>query len=289
MTKHPTVETFLHAGLSFAAIAATLLVMPAPSAAMQTFALALGVALIGLPHGALDPLLARRAGLMSDWRAVILFHAAYLATVGLVLAFWFTAPVLALVIFLIYSAHHFAGDWLDKPFAQRLAIGASVLSLPAMFHVSAVSDIYVLLSGEAARQIAQAQLWLAPLWLLIISGSIIGFVWQKQPWDALEIAILLIGALFLPPLIFFLIYFCALHSPRHFLAIWRASANRRQAARIAGFYTVASLLMVLAAILAFGPANEMIASMQKAVFIGLAALTVPHMVLAIILEGRPRD
>ena len=288
MTKSPTIETFLHAGLSLAAIVAILFVMPVPSENVQTFALALGVALIGLPHGALDPLLAQRAGLLKDWRALVLFHAAYLGAAGLVLAFWLAAPVLALVIFLIYSAHHFAGDWLDKPLAQRLAVGASILSLPAMFHVGPVDDIYVLLSGEGARVVAQAQLWLAPLWLLIISAAIIGFLWQKRVWDGLELVVLLVGALFLPPLMFFLIYFCALHSPRHFLAIWRASADRRQAARIAVGYTIASLIIAMAAILAFGGAAEIVTSLQRVVFIGLAALTVPHMILATFLEGRRR-
>jgi hypothetical protein len=73
------------------------------------------------------------------------------------------------------------------------------------------------------------------------------------------------------------------------LSIWRASADRLQAARIAVGYTIASLIIAMAAILVFGGAGEVVASMQRVVFIGLAALTVPHMMLSTLLEGRTRD
>lgn len=289
MTNQPPAETLLYAGLSVAAVSAVLLGLPMPNAAMQTLALALGVALIGLPHGALDPLLAQRAGLLGDWRAIVIFHGAYLAAAGLVLAVWFIAPVLALVVFLLYSANHFAGDWLHRQHLTRIAIGAALLSLPSFMHVTAVADIYALLSGDKARAIAQAQLWLGPLWFAIISASASAFLWQGRFWNALELAILATTAMLLPPLMFFLLYFCALHSPRHFLQIWRASADRHQAARIAAGYTAATLLIAIPAALTFGDSVEMAASLQSIIFVGLAALTVPHMLLASILQGRRHD
>lgn len=289
MIKKPSIETYLFSGLSFAAMAAIALHMPEPSSGIQILALAIGVALIGLPHGALDPLLARRAGLLTDWRSAVLFHAAYLAAAALVLGLWVFAPVLALLFFLIYSAHHFAGDWLDKSFAARLALGASVLSLPAMFHVKPVADIYVLLSGDTAGAIATAQLWLAPIWLLILGAAIAVFWWQRRFSHALELTVLAFGAMLLPPLIFFIIYFCTLHSPRHFLAIWRESSDRRRAAGIAAVYTMATLIIAIVAFFVFERPDDLIGSVQHIVFIGLAALTVPHMILTSILESRHGD
>jgi Brp/Blh family beta-carotene 15,15'-monooxygenase len=233
--------------------------------------------------------LAQRAGLLGDWRAIALFHGAYLGAAGFVLAIWFIAPATALLVFLLYSANHFAGDWLNRQHLARIAIGAALLSLPSFMHATAVAEIYVLLSGETARAIAQTQHWLAPLWLAIISAAAAIFLLRRQFWNALELAILAITAMMLPPLVFFLLYFCALHSPRHFLQIWRASANRNQAAWMAAGYTAATLLICIPATLAFAGSVEMETAIQRIIFIGLAALTVPHMLLTSILESHDHD
>ena len=289
MINRPEVETLIYASLSMMAVSAVLLGLPMPGPALQNLTLALGVALIGLPHGALDPLLARRAGMLDNWQGIAVFHVAYLAAAGLVLALWFIAPPLTLLVFLLYSAYHFAGDWSPHRHLARLALGAALLSLPSFLHVTAVADIFVLLSGETARTIAQAQHWLAPVWFTIISAAAAFFLWQRQFWNALELVLLAITAMLLPPLVFFLLYFCALHSPRHFLQIWRASADRQQAAWVAAGYTGATLLICIPAALTLANPVEMDTAIQRIIFIGLAALTVPHMLLDSILKSRPHD
>lgn len=279
-----TVETVLFLGVSLLALGGIALGMPEPGLHIQAVALALGVALIGLPHGALDPLLAWRAGMLGDWRATLLFHAAYVFAAALMLSFWFMAPVLALLLFLSYSAHHFAGDWTGRPALARFALGVSLLSLPAFAHAVAVADIYALLSGEPVRQIAVIQHQLAPLWLGILGIAMVMFLRRGKAAFALELLAAVATGIMLPPLLFFLVYFCALHSPRHFLAIWRASANRRQATAGVAAYTALTLIIAIPAALWFGGSGNMANAMQQVVFIGLAALTVPHMILSSILE-----
>ena len=65
------------------------------------------ISLVGLPHGALDPVVASRCGLIRDLRSSLWFLAIYVGIVCLVIGFWLALPGLALVLFLIISSLHF--------------------------------------------------------------------------------------------------------------------------------------------------------------------------------------
>jgi Brp/Blh family beta-carotene 15,15'-monooxygenase len=94
--------------------------------------------------------------------------------------------------------------------------------------------------------------------------------------------VLLIGGVWLPPLIFFAVYFCALHSPRNFLiewGQWEGSGTQRRILLLtytgAAAASMAALLWLQARM-----ALSLEAALARTLFIGLAALTVPHMALA---------
>jgi hypothetical protein len=81
---------------------------------------------------------------------------------------------------------------------------------------------------------------------------------------------------------YFAVYFCALHSIRHFTSTMRAVPNGQRALGVA---VVLSGIVTLAAVAAtlFGPAGPVADPTEqgiRVIFIGLAALTVPHMILA---------
>jgi Brp/Blh family beta-carotene 15,15'-monooxygenase len=245
------------------------------------------VLVFGLPHGALDPLVARRAGLTPGLAGALGFHLAYGAIALAVLWTWMIAPVAALIGFLAYSAYHFGGDW-TRPAGARLALGAAVLSLPSVIHPAEVGSIYALLSGEAAAQIAEIQHRFAPVWLTVITACI-ALNRADRGRSGAELAGLTALAFLTPPLIFFMIYFCALHSPRHFLQVWRVGDDRRRSARVAVIYTALAAALALAAawIVADGGVDPAAISLQI-VFIGLAALTAPHLVVSSLSERRTR-
>ena len=92
-------------------------------------ALLIGVSLFGLPHGALDPLIAQRAELWTGPLGFIAFNAAYIAIAALTVAIWLLVPAIALAGFLLISAWHFAGDWFDREaVVARLATATSILA-----------------------------------------------------------------------------------------------------------------------------------------------------------------
>jgi Brp/Blh family beta-carotene 15,15'-monooxygenase len=103
---------------------------------------------------------------------------------------------------------------------------------------------------------------------------------KERRRDLVEFVAIVAGALLLEPLVFFTCYFSLLHSPRHLL----------ETARELGLITFHSIarksLPILIATILLGLlfyANLHGASMsgriEMTVFIGLAALTVPHMLL----------
>ena len=98
---------FAAAGLGVAALHAGM----QPDLAMQALILAPLVAVLGLPHGALDLPIAEALWPLTGWRRKLGFTAAYLGLAGAVIAVWLLAPAASLALFLGYAALHFSGDW----------------------------------------------------------------------------------------------------------------------------------------------------------------------------------
>jgi Brp/Blh family beta-carotene 15,15'-monooxygenase len=90
----------------------------------------------------------------------------------------------------------------------------------------------------------------------------------------------------LPPLAGFALYFCAVHSRRHFQHIWQditAVLSPRAALMLAGGLTIASWILALALFINQPAIDGVDAAILRSVFILLAALTVPHMLLVDML------
>lgn len=287
-------ETWLFLGMgSLAVLLAQGDLAPVSS---QTLALLLAVAVVltGLPHGALDPWVAWRAGLWRTRVGFAAFHVAYVALAAGVLALWQLAPGVSLALFLAISAWHFGGDWQkDLNTGARAISGLALLALPAWAAPADVSAIFALLAGEQGRVLAQ---WLgaAAPWLALAAAASALLALPRSPTVAVELGAIGALAWLLPPLVFFLVYFCALHSPRHLRkAVLSADAGqRRQMIGVAGVYT--GLTLLAAALLWPWFAGDAAAPaaledhLIRIVFIGLAALTWPHMVVVMLSEQRER-
>lgn len=98
--------------------------------------LSIGMILIGIPHGAVDHLLESK---MWDYKKAPRFIAKYLALIACMGAFWFFAPLFALLVFLGYSAWHFGqADMKQWGVSQQMSIlwGGSVLVYMLGTHIS---------------------------------------------------------------------------------------------------------------------------------------------------------
>ena len=250
-----------------------------PLTAQVVFAAA-AVLLFGVPHGALDVLHARDSKRLSRGRDWAVFLATYVATALAVVCGWQLAPSASLVGLLLISAAHFSSD-LERgsPLALRVAHGAAPVCLPALLHAQELGDLFAALAPAAtARWLASALEFVsAPLLLLSIVSSILCA--RRHRGAVLEVAATAAVCWVAPPLMGFAVYFCVLHSWRH---VDRTRAlyalTGADVARAAAMPTAATAAAAAAA-WALVDWDSFEAGVLRVVFVGLAALTVPHMLL----------
>jgi Brp/Blh family beta-carotene 15,15'-monooxygenase len=288
--KLPT-ETLVFAS---AALLAILLVgpiaFPVPFS-VQVALLTGAVVILGLPHGALDPWIAKRAGLYRRAVGLAGFNLAYLALASLVVVVWWLSPGPTLGFFLLLSAWHFSDDWQQRmPAWQRLVAATALLGMPAFFNPEGVAEIFVILSGTGAVVVADI--------LKVVGGAALGGLAlvmamayrQNQRSVLIELGVLLVLAATVPPLIYFTVYFCLLHSPRHLRSTFQQAQPEERTRVVVGasVYTIAAVALgAIVASIAL-PTDQVAHMHTQVVFIGLAALTVPHMALMLWVEKAPR-
>lgn len=263
---------------------------------------ALPIALLGVMHGAVDPwvgdiVIERQTG-RPDRRV---FYLAYFALMIVVAAAWILAPLATLVTFLAISVWHF-GEQDALAFEGRsdmLSIGTygSIPILgPIAGHPAEVSLIFDWLVGIDRNVLASAlsvlvqpliAIWIVGLGM-VLSRSVI----ERQPglkFRVFGIVVLTSAMIVLPPLIAFTAYFCLLHSIGHLIDLaqhhegpWQRWSLEQWAARLWPA-TAASIGLGLAGWLALeefaSTADVDAANLARIVFCGLAALTVPHVIL----------
>ena len=272
---------FCAAALLTAALS-PLLAQADPAAALAV--LAALILLLGVPHGALDPVFARNVpGMQRGVQGMVRwagFWLGYLALAAGVVLLWRLAPAVFLLGFLAISAGHFSGDpAAGTPPLARMLHGGAPIVLPTLLHAGEVGRLFTLLAGaDAAALVLPALHALAWPWLL---GLALMAAWRARTdgLAGLELASVGMLASVAPPLPAFTVFFCGMHSPRHILrtAVYAGSPLRAVLLGCAG----PMLLTALGAMAAWwwldGVAVE--ARVIQLVFVGLAALTVPHMAL----------
>ena len=247
-----------------------------------------GIVLIGLPHGALDGAVAMHLGLVDKFSTMARFVIIYVGLAGLVVGAWVIAPSLSLIVFLTISMLHFgAGDARHGEgvlrFAETLAHGGLAIVGISQFHRSEVEEIFYYLINQDT-----AMVWLAINVLTVaVIVAIIACVSQAAKdvkWSATTLELLILGIVYalVPPLLGFAIYFCLVHSARHFrriLSTIKATVDFSNIKNQAILFTTVSWIAAGIAFWMFADFADPGPTVLRITFIGLAALTVPHMLL----------
>lgn len=302
--------TIRHAAL-FAMVSVTALagsaVWGAGSTGFQLGLLLVLAAFFGIPHGALDYVLARpllRPRYGRKWG--VGFIAAYLAVMAVVVALWWAFPTASLAAFLILTLCHFgSGDALTTPgmtrwmrLSEMLARGGVVLTFPAVFSRQEVLQLFAYMVPETgALALVAALAALAPVAALALvcclSGSLLAYKAEKNPLElARGLELLALAALFvlLPALLAFAVYFNFLHSIRH---LHRAAGDRHPSALSASFAMIKAALPITALTLMLGAAAYLllsgvrfdVAGLVRVTFIGIAAMTYPHALVVAAVDA----
>jgi len=239
------------------------------------------IVVLGVPHGALDTVFARELYGVSTPMAWLRFSLIYLLMVVAVVALWYVAPLLFLIGFLGISIAHFSGDPDGEvPWLVRIIYGGAIIFIPLIRHASEIADLFSLLVGARASQLLMPwMVYLAVPWLLSLAAVILYLLW-KQSHLSFEFMCLAILAYFVSPLISFTVFFCAMHSARHIIRT--ANYAKQSTPKL---LWVATLLPMIGVVILSAAAwillkdRSLDGRVVQIIFVGLAALTVPHMAL----------
>ena len=271
-------------GLIFSMLAlviAAFSVFLAPMDARQALWLAaVLIVLLGIPHGALDPIFAKDLPQIKSLGSWAGFVAGYLVLAALVVCLWWVLPTVFLIGFLAVSVLHFSGDLAPgATFWARLLYGGAVIALPTLFHADDIGQLFLLLVGRDAAMPVAAGLhfiawpWLAALVLVAVRNS-------RRDWLlALEITAVRLLALTAPPMLGFAVFFCGMHSMRHILRTQKYSGLAPQRLVLVSVLPMLAVLLMATLGWALLPDSPIDERMLRFLFVALAALTVPHMVL----------
>lgn len=239
------------------------------------------ISIFGLPHGALDPIVAYRAGVWRKPLGLVFFLVGYIALCSSMIIFWGFFPVLGFTLFMILSAIHFGRDYqrYSESTIEQICYGVFVLGLPVSFHQEQSSIIFeFLLFGYTPSMFITLIQAFTILSIIVLSLNI-----KHHSKKALiELLSLLVMAWILDPLWYFVLFFCVLHSPRHLISSFRLLEPKLKSLGLWAmlFITVLTIAIGLAVGIFMNDDSLMIDALTlQILFVGLAGLTVPHMLL----------
>ena len=235
------------------------------------------VVILGVPHGSLDVLFARQTYQLIHISKWIKFLSLYMASCLLIITLWLLAPGLFFVAFLVLSAIHFSDD-INLPGHQllKLSYGFAIISLPALVNGEELKNLYgMIIDAELAQQIVliskYVSLFLLPFVFLLFYIKKVNFRSQ------LEIRSISILFLLSTPILAFTVYFCLMHSARHLVRsrFFLGGFKRQQFIYALILPTIAVIVMGFG-IWHFKLTPSFERDLIQIIFVGLAALTVPH-------------
>ena len=237
------------------------------------------IVLLGVPHGALDTVFARRAYPIKSIGGWLVFGCVYMLIAAAVVGLWWLLPAVFLTAFLLVSAFHFSGDLVNgTPPLLRFWYGGAVIVLPALLHQSEVAVLFgYLVPGDFPVQSAVLLHGLAVPWLVGVSISVI-INFRRDLLTSVEVLSMALLTAVATPLIGFTVFFCAMHSARHALQTQKFADQMsfwwvvKQAA-----LPMAMLSFIIAVSWTTVSALPFDAAVVRLLFVSLAALTVPHM------------
>tara|TARA_B100000902_G_scaffold119662_1_gene120068 strand:- start:1263 stop:2174 length:912 start_codon:yes stop_codon:yes gene_type:complete len=256
---------------------------------IQLILLLTTVTIIGIPHGYFDFLIAKNLySKYKHWLQKFIFI--YLSISVAYLFVWLMSPVLALIAFLMMAIYHFGQeeteDIIDNSKLLLISLGSVPVVAPILFQSIEVFSLFNILLNQ---NISHPQFSLEIKYLYIILLALIIFIKSKKLIPLY--LLLMINFIYLPPLISFILYFCFHHSLRHYLQSLSDSNLFPQQISIKNitiFFLALTLLFTAGSIylLSVYSSFSIEEIVIKYIFISLACLTLPHLLLNIIYEHK---
>ena len=255
----------------------------------QNYILFILVSLVGIPHGFFDFSIGRKIfkEYFKEW--FLIFTSLYLVVAAFFLTTWIFFPEVSLIFFLAIAAYHFGYEdynYLSKNKINYKNInifvkGLIIVMAPIIFHYDEIRELFSILTNSDFRYYDFTQN--NKILFSILSFTYIIFDKKSSLINKTEGLATIVNFILLPPIISFVIYFCFLHSIRHFIEsilILKHVPKRYSIKHFIFLIVAISLVTSIISIIFFSnfyhmPINETII---KYIFMMLACLTLPHMI-----------
>ena len=256
---------------------------------------------IGVSHGALDNIKGNKVLKYYEIQNKIMFYFVYMLLASFVIMIWAVLPTFTLTLFLIIAAYHFG-----KEDCWGIPINKSIL-LPFKFFLKGSLIIWAPLFLNFDETIAifntlgiknmefynflnilkDDYILLILVTLSILSNALINMhpkYLARYIWETILILVLYDA---FNPLIAFTVYFCFLHSTRHSVSLtYDLKINMKEFIKKALPLTIVTAIFFLFSlyILTGFKKADIDSSIISIIFIGLASLTFPHILLEYLIE-----
>lgn len=251
----------------------------------------------GVAHGSLDLILAKRIGIISNLFSSIFFIIIYLSLSLLIAYVWLKLPEISLLIFLLISVLHFGmSDCLletnNKIYSLEVILrGFIPIVMPIFLYEEIVGEIFELLLinplfFDSLGMIFEGLYYFILCLFVIFSLVLINQNERYITHILSELLAIIFCFYYFEPLIAFSIYFCFLHSLRHLMD--EQKENKFTIIELLKkTIPITSIVLFLGLYIMFfvniGVSNYKYIAI---LFISLAALTVPHMILVCISKRK---
>ncbi len=264
------------------------------------------ILIIGVSHGSLDHIKGGKLLKLLNIKSDYIFYITYILISAIVILTWILLPSITLIIFLIIASYHFGKEDTqflinDRSYFTQILYffkGFLIILAPLYFHFQETIAIFklLLIDNEAfysslnfieTNNVIQIGIFcgtLSSIFLFLKNFEIKKFI------VFLDYFSILILNYYLSPLIAFTAYFCFLHSIRHSISLAIELDPNSIVNGFKLFVNKALPLTILTAIFSFialyllNNSFNLDSAILKIIFIGLASLTFPHILLEYFLE-----
>ncbi len=264
------------------------------------------ILIIGVSHGSLDHLKGKKLLSFFKIKNIILFYFTYILVALAVIITWILFPSISLIAFLIIASFHFGKEDTQFLINENSYIyqflfflkGTLIILAPMYFHFNETTSIfksllvenesfYAALSFIETNKLLQFGIIISTLSSIFL--FLINFEIKKLTIFFDYFSILILNFYF-SPLIAFTMYFCFLHSIRHSITlIFELNENDLKSGlkvfiKKATPLTFLTSIFCIIGIFFLNNNYNLDNSILKVIFIGLASLTFPHILLEYFLE-----
>ena len=261
---------------------------------------------IGISHGSLDNFKGRKLFQILKIDNFSIFYFAYILIALIVIFLWILIPYVSLIIFLMVASYHFGKEdtqflIIENSYYNQFLFflkGSLIVFAPMYFHFDETISIFrlLLIENETFYKFLDLIESNRVLLYFVILSTLANILLFTKNFELKKFTIfldyfsILIINYYFSPLVAFTIYFCFLHSIRHSISLMSELDENNLGNGFKIFIKKALPLTFITAIFCviglylLNNTYNFDSSILKIIFIGLASLTFPHILLEYLIE-----